>query len=194
MEVILQTEKSSLITHTIPNDILELVKECVETCDPELIVNPKILVYGKTCIQHRSVGFYSDNSIGYKYNNKLNKSKPLHKCLIQLLEYVNTKFNYDYNGILINKYLNGEEYISKHSDDEAGLEHTVGVISISYGAVRKFRIRNKLTKKIEVDLPTDPTKIIQMAGDFQKEFTHEIPVEKKVNRVRYSLTFRKHII
>ncbi len=194
MEVILQTEKSSLITHTIPNNILELVKECVEICDHELIVNPKILVYGKTCIQHRSVGFYSDNSIGYKYNNKLMKSKPLHNCLIQLLKYINTKFNYDYNGILINKYLNGEEYISKHSDDESGLEHTVGVIAISYGAVRKFRIRNKLTNKIEVDLPTDPTKIIQMAGDFQKEFTHEIPVEKKVNRERYSLTFRKHII
>lgn len=194
MEVILQTEKSSLITHTIPNNILELVKECVETCDSELTVNPEIVVYGKVCIQHRSVGFYSDNSIGYKYSNKLMKSKHLHNCLIQLLEYVNTKFNYDYNGILINKYLNGEEYISKHSDDEAGLDSTVGVISISYGAVRRFRIRNKLTNKIEVDLPTEPTKIIQMAGDFQKEFTHEIPVEKKVNRVRYSLTFRKHLI
>ena len=40
---------------------------------------------------------------------------------------------------------------------------------------------------------TEPTKIIQMAGDFQKEFTHEIPVEKKVDSVRYSLTFRKHL-
>ena len=96
----------SLINY-IPNNILELVKECVETCDSELTVNPEIVVYGKVCIQHRSVGFYSDKSIGYKYNNKLNKSKPLHQCLIQLLEYINIKFNYDYNGILINKYLLG---------------------------------------------------------------------------------------
>jgi len=31
-----------------------------------------------------------------------------------------------------------------------------------------------------------------MGGNFQKEFTHEIPVEKKIKEVRYSLTFRKH--
>ena len=31
-----------------------------------------------------------------------------------------------------------------------------------------------------------------MVGDFQKEFTHEIPVEKKVTMERYSFTFRKH--
>lgn len=43
-------------------------------------------------------------------------------------------------------------------------------------------IRNKLTNKIQIDLPTDPTKIIQMAGNFQEEFTHEIPIEKKSKR------------
>ena len=32
-----------------------------------------------------------------------------------------------------------------------------------------------------------------MAGDFQKEFTHEIPIEKKVEGVRYSFTFRRHL-
>ena len=33
-----------------------------------------------------------------------------------------------------------------------------------------------------------------MKGEFQKEFTHEIPVQKKVKNCRYSLTFRKHLI
>lgn len=32
-----------------------------------------------------------------------------------------------------------------------------------------------------------------MDGDFQKEFTHEIPAQKKVTEMRISLTFRKHI-
>jgi hypothetical protein len=32
-----------------------------------------------------------------------------------------------------------------------------------------------------------------MGGDFQIEFTHGIPIEKKIKDVRYSLTFRKHI-
>ena len=33
-----------------------------------------------------------------------------------------------------------------------------------------------------------------MGGEFQKEFTHEIPIERKVKNVRWSFTFRKHLI
>jgi len=45
-----------------------------------------------------------------------------------------------------------------------------------------------------MDIPTTYDSIIHMGGDFQKEFTHGIPVEKKVKGVRYSLTFRSHTI
>lgn len=68
-----------------------------------------------------------------------------------------------------------------------------GVVAISIGAVRTFRIRNKIDKKIHTNIKTLPFDIIHMYGDFQNEFTHEIPVEKKVKDVRYSLTFRKHL-
>jgi len=34
--------------------------------------------------------------------------------------------------------------------------------------------------------------MLQMKGEFQKEFTYEIPVEKKVKTKRISFTFRKH--
>jgi len=190
---VLKTEKSALILHDINAEICDIIRQCVETVDAELIVNPEIVVYGKVCNQNRSIGFYSDTSIGYYYSGKLAASKRLHPCLRELLIYINDKFDYDYNGILINKYNGGEDYIGKHSDDEKGLDSAVGVVAISYGAVRKFRIRNKVTGKIEIDVPTEPNKILQMAGDFQKEFTHEIPVEKKVKGVRYSLTFRKHL-
>ena len=108
-----------------------------------------------------------------------------------LLEKVNQRFQADFNGILVNKYLGGEDYIGRHSDDETGLD-PVGVVSLSYGAVRKFRIREKKSGKLVLDIPTLPYHLIHMGGDFQKEFTHEIPVEKKVKDVRYSFTFRKH--
>lgn len=120
------------------------------------------------------------------------KNASLFERIIDL--YKNDKFDYNYNGILINKYSDGEDYIGKHSDHERGLDSRVGVIALSYGAIRKFRIRNKLTGDIEIDVPTESTKIIQMAGNFQKEFTHEIPLEKKVKDCRYSLTFRRHLI
>lgn len=191
---LLSTENSALIVYDLEEDIFNLIEECLVTIDNELDVNPEIIVYGKICHQHRSVGFYSDVSKGYNYSTSNTPTKKMHPCLTQLLNYINNKFNYDYNGILINKYANGEDYIGKHSDDERGLDDKVGVVVLSYGAVRKFRIRNKQTGAIEIDIPTDPRKIIQMAGKFQKEFTHEIPVEKKIKGVRYSLTFRKHLV
>ena len=193
MKTILETENSALILHELEEDICNLIKICVEVVDSELDLNPEIMVYGKVCHQHRSIGFYSDTSKGYNYSSAITPSKKMHPCLRELLIYINDKFDYNYNGILINKYSGGEDYIGKHSDDEHGLDSTIGVIALSYGAIRKFRIRNKLTGNIEIDVPTEPTNIIQMAGNFQKEFTHEIPVEKKVKGVRYSLTFRRHL-
>ncbi len=192
METLLRTEKSFLNTYDLTSEGLDLVKECIDTCDSELEVNPEIIVYGKVCKQRRNVGFYSDVSEGYMLSNALRKSKPMKPCLLNLLEYVNTKFNYNFNGILINKYINGEDYIAKHSDNGTKLDPNVGIIAISYGAVRKFRIRDKKTNKIMIDVPTNSKKIIQMSGDFQKEFTHEIPVEKKIKECRYSFTFRRY--
>ena len=194
MTTLIKTDRSELILHDLDTDINSLVEQCVREADSFLDIRPEIRIFDKICHQNRSVGFFSNVSTGYNYSTSITPSKKMLPCLMQLLDYINTKFNYDYNGILINKYDNGQDYIGKHSDDERGLDARVGVISLSFGAVRKFRIRNKITGKIEMDIPTDPFKIIQMTGNFQKEFTHEIPVEKKIKNVRYSMTFRKHQI
>lgn len=111
--------------------------------------------------------------------------------LEKLLSYVNSICGTHYNGILINKYNSGEDYISSLCADEINLDDA-GVVSISWDATRKFRIRNKINKKIVGDFPLISGTMLQMKGEFQKEFTHEIPVEKKVKTQRISFTFRKH--
>lgn len=186
---IIETEKSSL--KSIKHNYIDLVKECIDEIDKMLHVRPKIIVFGKECHQNRNVGFFSDNSIGYKYSNQLSKSIPLTNNLKLLLNNINTQLNSDFNGILVNKYIDGNDSIGAHSDDEKNLGN-VGVCAISYGVERIFRIRNKKTKKIIKDINTNDNEIILMEGNFQKEFTHEIPVQKKVKGVRYSFTFRKH--
>lgn len=152
-----------------------------------------IKIFDKICHQKRSIGFYSNISKGYSYSNTIRPSKMMKEHLTELLNLINKKFNSIFNGILINRYDNGKDYIGKHSDDKKGLEKDGGVIIISYGAIRKFRIRNKQTCKIILDLPTEPNKIIQMYVDFQKEFTHEIPIKKRITKSKYYFTFRKHI-
>jgi alkylated DNA repair dioxygenase AlkB len=118
-------------------------------------------------------------------------SKPLSKCMVDLLETTNEIFNTEFNGILVNKYMDGNDYISAHSDDETGLDKS-GVVSISYGSERKFRIRNKKTKEVMFDEITTHCCILHMGGNFQELYTHEIPSQKKIKEQRISFTFRKH--
>lgn len=190
MTCLIKTENSFLNVYSY-EEYSDLIEKCVEEVKDKLSIKPPILFFGKTVQQQRDVGFFSDQSIGYYYSKQLEKSKPLKSSCSELMKIVNEKFGTNYNGILVNRYDGGDNYISDHSDNEKSLD-IGGVVAISYGAVRKFRIRDKLTKKIVLDIPTTHNSIIHMGGDFQKEFTHGIPVEKTVKGVRYSLTFRKH--
>ena len=190
MTTLISTPNSSLDFWIF--DDKELLDRCVEEIKEKLSERPSIIVYGRECRQNRDVGFFSDDSIGYKYSRQIMESKPLTENLKKLLENVNSRLGSGFNGILVNRYNNGEQYIGKHSDDESGLDDK-GVVGISYGAVRKFRIRDKKEGKIVKDIPLEHMSVVHMKGSFQKEFTHEIPVEKKVKGERISFTFRKHL-
>jgi alkylated DNA repair dioxygenase AlkB len=121
------------------------------------------------------------------------ESMPLEPFLKELMNRVNEALGTDFNGVLVNHYPSGSNTIGAHSDDEKGLGKGGMVVMISFGAVRKFRIRGKGNGAIVMDIPTIPLDLISMEGNFQREFTHEIPTEKKITEPRWSLTFRKHL-
>ena len=187
----IQTKDSYLKFHNLYDK--ELLKKCVIDVTNLLDEYPPIKIYGKICHQRRCVGFFSDKSIGYQYSNQLSSSKPMTISLFALLRQVNDIFGANYNGILVNKYKTGEDYISAHSDDEKNLDDC-GVVAISYGATRKFRVRDKKTKKIIKDFTLISYSMLQMGGKFQQEFTHEVPIERKIKDERISFTFRRHIV
>lgn len=189
IKTLIKTDNSFLTVQ--PYSSIELLEDCVKDVESKLLVKPKIYIYGKEATQHRNIGFFSDESIGYRYSNQLAKSQALTQVLKKLLDEVNELYDADFNGILINKYVDGNDYIGKHSDDENNLSN-IGVVSLSYGSTRKFRVRDKKTNKIVKDVLIKHNQIMHMGGNFQKEFTHEIPIEKKITTSRYSFTFRKH--
>lgn len=188
----LKTNRSSL--HTTPfldsTEIQTLLSTYTENSCP-LEENPSIIVYGKNVNVHRRVGFFSDQSEGYKFSGQLTRSLPMTPELQKLLEKVNATLGTAFNGILVNHYRDGSDYIGAHSDSKIGLSNGV-VAAISVGATRKFRIRDKSTNKIVIDVPTTPGELLVMDGEFQNEFKHEVPIEKRVKGDRISFTFRKH--
>jgi len=191
MEYYIKTDNSFL--GKINVDIDDLLLSCVEEINGKLDIKPPVKLFGKTMHQQRNVGFFSNSSIGYKFAGQISTSKPLTNSLQLLLEYVNDKFSTDFNGILINEYPDGTHYIGKHSDNEEYLTNA-GVVCISFGVSRIFRVRNKENNEIVKDIPTNSNEIWIMGGNFQKEFTHEIPIQKKIKYPRISFTFRKHVL
>lgn len=158
--------------------------------------NPPIKIFGKIARMRRAVGFYSNESNGYAYSGQKSKTKPLTPEMEELLKMVNSITGNNYNGLLFNLYANGEEYIGAHRDDEEGEIREKGVVALSLGAGRKFRIR-KYKKggsgEIVKDHITGDCELMWMQGErFHVDYTHEIPVEKRVKEPRLSITFRKH--
>ena len=158
--------------------VREIIDKCIDEVKDCLDIKPPIKFMGKIVYQQRDIGFFSNETEGYYYSGKLASSKPLKPNLVELLKIVNTLFGSSYNGILVNRYNDGTNYISEHSDNENTLDD-IGVVAISYGTIRKFRIRNKITKEKVIDIPTTSYSLIQMGGNFQNEFLHGIPIEKK---------------
>ena len=99
-----------------------------------------------------------------------------------------------FNSILVNEYPNGDHYISAHSDSKVGIDPAcAAVATISIGAVRKFRVRDKETSARVKDISLLPHYVYVMEGEFQKHYTHEIPKQAK-KRARISFTFRRHTL
>jgi len=189
LKSIIKTKDSSLQLGMFSDP--QLIDKCVEET-VRLLEKPSLKLFGKDVRQPRNVGFFSDTSIGYKNSTTMMAAKPLTDGLKEMLQIVNEMFPMgNFNGVLVNTYQNGLDNIGKHRDNEKLLS-PVGVVSISYGAVRKFRIRDDTG--IVMDVPTLSGSIMWMQGDFQKEFTHEIPIEKKVKTSRTSFTFRSHVV
>lgn len=196
----------------------QLAIDAFKSINSQMLVNPPIITpFGKEGKQNRSIAFVSDESKGYNYSNQLMPSIKLTDSNKKLLQYVNQYLGSDYNGILWNKYVDGESSLGAHSDDEKNLGKT-GVFSITLwfdrdfnivqGVGRTFRVHNKKTdinllfqgeiknfgsEQTIYDVELQHGESLLMFGNFQKMLKHSIPVRKRVKYIRVSATFRKHL-
>ena len=148
---------------------------------------------GKTPRFHKNFGVKYDFS-----NMNVEFSEEIPEILGIFLKYVNnienkrseTEFE-EYNGILVNWYPEGNDYIGYHSDDEKGLDGNIWTISL--GGTRKFKLQSKnRTDKDDYSFDVKNGDIIVMCdSDTQKFYKHSITKTKKKVEPRISITIRR---
>lgn len=176
----IQTEVSFLKIYEFSDH--ELIQNSINETKDKLNISSK-----------RKVGFFSDAYKGfYCYGKiKLTESQPFTPSIALLIDIANNQFETDYNGIIINKYETGANFIEKHSDSKNHPD--VGVIIISYGVTRNFRVFSKKNSKKVLDVPLIEYQAIHMGGNFQKEFTHDVERDLSIQETRYSISYHKYM-
>jgi len=185
-ETVIKTPLSALtIRHS--TELSALLPQCVDDVKGKLIVRPDFFLQGKMVPQCRNIGFFSDEVKGFRTAGQLFPSHSLTPSLKELLDGVNQMYGTDFNGIHVNHYKDGNDFIGPHSDDARE------VVFASFGAIRHLRVCNKKSKELVREVLMMPTRFLHMSGDFQREFTHEIPIDERITTARFSFTFR-HVV
>lgn len=95
---------------------------------------------------------------------------------------------FEFNSVLINLYRNGEDYMGWHRDNEPEIDQQL-IASMSFGATRKFKIRNRQSGEVtHIDLENGDLLLME---NLQVEFEHCLPKTKRPVDQRVNLTFRQ---
>lgn len=147
----------------------------------------RIKVFGKEYLEPRLTAWFGPP---YKYSNIQWPEKQLPECLFGLKKTVEEFADTQFNSVLLNYYRDGKDSMGWHSDNEPEMDQSI-IASVSLGATRTIRFRNKVTKETaNVELKNGSVLLMK---NFQENWQHAIPKREKITEPRLNLTFRKII-
>lgn len=147
-----------------------------------------ITVYGKRHPIPRQQAWHGNPGCDYSYSGLRLKPMPWTPLLREIRDAVESSCASRFNAVLLNRYRDGNDRMGWHSDNEPELGRDPAIAIVSLGCERDLLIRNTQGQRLTVPLPHGS--LLLMAGRCQQEWQHAIPVRKKVQEARVSLTFR----
>jgi alkylated DNA repair dioxygenase AlkB len=182
-------ETSWIIEGRIPNELQYVQNNFEELWNLHPKEYGKIKIYGNIINVPRWSQCYMRP---YYYSGINHEAIPLPIEFQPYLEWANNLGYGEFNIALINFYGHGGHYIGRHSDNESEIVENSPIVSITLGATRTFRIRDKTSLEIVKDINLTDGAYLIMGGEMQKHYLHEIPKVAKAGR-RINITFRQMI-
>ena len=149
-----------------------------------------IQMYGKPVLIPRMNAWYGDKGAAYSYSGLKLDPIPWTDSLLTLKQAVEQLLNIRFNSVLANYYRDGTDSVAWHSDDEPELGVNPIIASLSFGASRRFSLRQRKQPTAPVHIDLDGGSLLVMAGETQQYWHHQVPKTRKPVAGRINLTFR----
>ena len=146
-------------------------------------------MYGKEIPFPRLTAWYGDNEKPYSFSGITLQPHPWSPGLLKIKKDIEPKANVVFNSVLLNRYRDGTDSISWHTDAEKELGQNPVIASVNFGAERKFQLKHKDTAQ-RIDIILQHGSLLIMQGELQHYWKHQIPKTKKLLGERVNLTFR----
>lgn len=146
-----------------------------------------VTVYGKTHPQPRLTKWYGP--VAYQYSNLTWEPCGLPPLVEAIRQEIEALSGERFNCVLCNLYRDGKDTVGWHSDDEPLFGPDPVVASVSYGACREFRLRQKKDHEAVTKLRLKDRTLIVMCKGIQQNYQHSLPRDKSTEP-RINLTFR----
>ena len=192
METLIKTETSFLRQIDFSKNALIILLAC-DLIKSKFKENLKVKILGgKKYTKDKKTIFLSNSTGNYNIMGQRFESHPFQCGFETILKIINEYFDTNFNGIIIDKYENGNHYTEPYSDYESYLnKNDVLILTNGNGINRKMRIRERKTNIIVKDIEMKTNNIIQMGGDFQNDYKYEILADENVRSSITTLTFKK---
>jgi alkylated DNA repair dioxygenase AlkB len=159
----------------------------------EVEYHKKYIRYNKEFkVPRGQASFTYDESVHYNYP-AAGGSPPnyiMNDKLRKITEKVNKVLATNFNTILLNKYVDGDDCIGFHRDNQIGWAPRSGFATLAFGVARDFQIKCDETKVLTTILH-EPGYVIYMPDPMNSTHTHSVPKRRSLRDCRISLTFRE---
>lgn len=151
---------------------------------------PHIQVFGQSHAIPRSQVWFGDKGCDYRYSGLFIEALPWPKYAQRLQAKLAREWRLNSNGVLVNRYQDGQESMGWHSDDEPEIAPGSDIASVTLGASRDFLLRHKQTKQ-KISLSLHSGDLLIMHWPMQAYWQHSLPKRLRVKQTRLNYTFRQ---
>ena len=153
----------------------------------------EIVLFGTKHLEPRETAWFGNPGVNYKYSGIEHKAKPWFPLLEDIRTQVQMASGVIFNSVLVNRYRDENDSVAWHADDEPELGAAPTIGSLSFGASRKFQLREKNKRGKIFNVFLHHGDLLIMPPPTQQHWLHCVPKSRSTTSERINLTFREII-